>query len=56
MNKADTVKAVTQYFRKVGRLGGKARAAAFSTAQIRKWGKMGGRPRKAQARRKAKVN
>jgi hypothetical protein len=47
MNKADEAKAVTKYFQRVGRLGGKARAEAFSTAQIRKWGKMGGRPRKA---------
>jgi hypothetical protein len=53
MTKTDAAKAVTKYFQRMGKKGGKARAEAFSTAQIRKWGKMGGRPRKAQAQRKA---
>ena len=33
------------YFRKVGALGGKARAANHSEKQLSAWGKLGGRPK-----------
>ena len=37
---------VMEYFRKVGAIGGKTRAARHSKKQLSEWGKMGGRPRK----------
>jgi len=35
-----------EYLRKLGRKGGKARAARHSKAQLSKWAKKGGRPPK----------
>jgi hypothetical protein len=39
---------VKEYFRRMGALGGQARVARYSKAQLRKWAKLGGRPRKAK--------
>jgi hypothetical protein len=36
---------VMEYFRKVGAVGGKTRAANHSPQQLSAWGKMGGRPK-----------
>jgi hypothetical protein len=36
--------------KEMARMGGLARARAFSKAEIRKWGRMGGRPSKLGAR------
>jgi len=36
---------VMEYFRKTGAMGGKARAAKHSKAQLSEWAKLGGRPK-----------
>ena len=36
---------VMEYFRKVGAIGGKTRAARHSQKQLSEWGKLGGRPK-----------
>jgi general stress protein YciG len=40
-------KVIREYLARIGRKGGKARAARHSKAELSKWGKMGGRPQKA---------
>jgi hypothetical protein len=42
-----------EYFRKTGAMGGKARAANNSKAELSKWAKLGGRPKGS---RKKKAN
>ncbi len=42
----DTDAAIREYLTKIGRKGGKARAAKHSKAELSKWAKRGGRPRK----------
>jgi hypothetical protein len=37
---------IREYLAKIGRKGGKARAAKYGTAQLSKWAKLGGRPKK----------
>lgn len=36
-----------EHYRKIARLGGKARAAKYHKATLRRWGKLGGRPKKS---------
>ena len=38
--------AIREYLRKIGRRGGKARAAKYNKATLSKWAKKGGRPAK----------
>jgi hypothetical protein len=38
-------KAVLEYFRHTGSVGGKARAEKYSKEQLSAWGKKGGRPK-----------
>ena len=42
----DANKMIREYLAKVGRKGGKARAAKYDKATLRKWAKLGGRPPK----------
>ena len=39
-------KSIRDYLAKIGRKGGKARAAKYDKATLRKWAKLGGRPPK----------
>jgi len=48
MNKKDII---SQYLAKLGRKGGKARAARHDKATLSKWAKLGGRPRKEQKKK-----
>jgi hypothetical protein len=47
-----TDKQVQQYLAKIGRKGGKSRAAKHDKATLSRWAKMGGRPRKNTSKRK----
>ena len=42
MLKSDKV--IREYLSRIGRKGGKARAARYDKATLRKWAKLGGRP------------
>lgn len=42
----DNDKMIRQYLAKMGRKGGKARAAKYDKATLSEWAKKGGRPRK----------
>ena len=42
---------ISQYLAKLGRKGGKARAARHDKATLSKWAKLGGRPRKEQKKK-----
>ena len=44
--KKETDKMIREYLAKIGRKGGKARAAKYDKATLSKWAKLGGRPRK----------
>jgi general stress protein YciG len=46
----ETDKMIREYLAKIGREGGKARAAKYDKATLSKWAKKGGRPKKAQAK------
>jgi hypothetical protein len=46
--KKDTSKMIRDYLAKIGRKGGKARAALHSKEDLSKWAKLGGRPKKAK--------
>jgi hypothetical protein len=48
MNKKDVI---TAYLAKLGRKGGKARAARHDKATLVKWAKLGGRPRKEEKKK-----
>jgi len=39
---------IREYLAKIGRKGGKARAARHSKDELSKWAKLGGRPKKAK--------
>ena len=43
---------VMEYFRKTGAMGGKARAAKHSKAELSRWAKLGGRPKGSGKRAK----
>ena len=47
----DNDKMIRQYLAKIGRKGGKARAAKFDKATLSKWAKQGGRGHKKEARK-----
>jgi hypothetical protein len=38
-------KTISEYLKKLGKKGGKARAAKYDKATLRKWAKKGGRPK-----------
>jgi general stress protein YciG len=42
----DNDKMIREYLARIGRKGGKARAAKFDKATLTKWAKLGGRPKK----------
>jgi len=42
-------KVIREYLAKVGRKGGKARAAKYDKATLSKWAKLGGRPPREKA-------
>lgn len=42
----DADKLIREYLAKLGRKGGKARAAKYDKATLRQWAKLGGRPPK----------
>jgi hypothetical protein len=46
--------AIREYLAKIGRKGGKARAAKHDKAALSKWAKLGGRPPKSKPERRGK--
>ena len=44
-------KVIREYLTKIGRKGGKARAAKYDKATLCKWAKLGGRPPKKEGQR-----
>jgi hypothetical protein len=42
----DADNTIREYLAKIGRKGGKARAAKYGRATLSKWAKLGGRPKK----------
>jgi hypothetical protein len=44
-------KMIQEYLAKIGRRGGKARAAKYDKATLSKWAKLGGRPPKKEGNR-----
>ena len=45
MDKPKMPKAVLEFFRQTGAMGGNARAQNHSAKQLSEWGKLGGRPK-----------
>ena len=45
MKKPTIPKAVLDFFKKTGAIGGKIRAKKYSKQQFSEWGKLGGRPK-----------
>jgi hypothetical protein len=43
---------IARYLARIGKRGGKSRAAKHDTATLRKWAKLGGRPRKRKEEKK----
>lgn len=51
--KEEADKMIREYLAKIGRKGGKARAARYDKATLSKWAKKGGRPTKTEKGGKA---
>ena len=47
----ETEDVIREYLAKIGRKGGKARAAKYDKATLSKWAKLGGRPPKKEGQR-----